>query len=118
MSLSELVKQSGYKIGFIGKRLGLEPYQISKLLRSIPNETQTRMLSAVLVSQLGICTRNELMKAISRTKELEAERKMLLWEDLMQTVEEDRKKEQQKERRITKSGNSNGKAVRRRASKK
>jgi hypothetical protein len=123
MNLQQLVKNSGYKVKFVGEKLGLAPYQISRLLRSTPSEAQTTMLSAVLVSQLGVCDRRTLMAAISATKEQAEERKMKLWNELMRQVEEDRKKEHKAQgaSKPTKSKagkGSNGNGVRRRVSKK
>ena len=113
MNLHQLVKASGYKFKTLGEHLNLQPYQISRLLQVGPNKIQTQMLDAVLVGRLCICNRGELMKAISRTKMMNDEKKMKLWDELMAQLELDRKEEaSKKNKRSTKNGNEKPEKVR------
>ena len=116
-NLHSLIESTNMRHYAIADRMGMRPDVFSRMLRSAPkSESVTRRLIAVLVGQLGLTSRSEIMKAINRTRELEEERKMNLWQDLMKQVEEDRKQEARVKARA-KSGNGNGK-VRKRSSNK
>ena len=96
-TLYELIRSTHLYHRYIAECMGLPQYTFSKMIRSAPTEHQTKLLQAVLCGQLKVCERDRLMKAVSRTREMDAEKKLDLWNQLIKQVNSDNAAEARRE---------------------